>query len=138
MSERCPVKRVHAFNDWLAARATVVFGSMAMTYAFFLYGFIPVVMPSSMTTALYISNTIQLWSLPLLMVGSNVLGRAAERRALETHDSVKESKATLLEEIALVREDHAALAGLVSELHALLIPADASSKQAVAEPAGPQ
>jgi hypothetical protein len=101
------MNKIRTFNEWLAAHATLVFGSMWMTYAFCLYGFIPVIWPSAMNTLLYWSNTVQLWSLPLLMVGQNVLGRAAERRAIETHDAV-------MEELGLLRDAHDGLTELVS------------------------
>ena len=70
-------------NDWIAVHATLAFGSMWATYVFFLYGFAPIMWPKSLVTLLYWSNTVQLWSLPLLMVGQNVLGRAGERRDQE-------------------------------------------------------
>ena len=95
------------FNDLLAARATLVFGSMWLTYCFFMYGFVPVLWPAEMNTLLYWSNTVQLWSLPLLMVGQNVLGRSAEYRATETHDAV-------MEELGLLRDAHQELALLVA------------------------
>ncbi|WP_052069778.1 hypothetical protein [Streptacidiphilus albus] len=81
---------VREFNDRIAARATRAFGSMWVTYGLFLYGFLPILLPSLMVTLLYWSNTVQLWSLPLLMVGQQVLGRVAERQARETHDAVME------------------------------------------------
>lgn len=49
-------------NDWIAVHATILFGSMWATYAFFLYGFAPLIWPGSMVTLLYWSNTVQLWS----------------------------------------------------------------------------
>jgi len=76
---------VSKINDWIAIRSTLVFGSMWLTYAFFLYGFLPIVFPSEQVTILYWSNTIQLWALPLLLVGTNLLGRAAEIRAKQDH-----------------------------------------------------
>ncbi|MDH6141168.1 membrane protein implicated in regulation of membrane protease activity [Kitasatospora sp. GP30] len=91
------MSRVSEFNERLAVRATRVFGSMPTTYLFFAYGFLPVLVPAWMATLLYWSNTVQLWSLPLLMVGQAVLGRAAERRSSETHD-------TVMEELGLIRE----------------------------------
>ncbi len=112
--------RILAFNEWLAAHATSVFGSMATTYAFFVYGFIPVIVPSQMDHLLYWSNTVQLWSLPLLMVGQNVLGRASERRAIETHDAV-------MEELGLLREAHDELKQLVSTGAAAPAPAGGGS-----------
>ncbi|WP_370092436.1 hypothetical protein [Streptacidiphilus sp. MAP12-20] len=46
------------FNEWLAVKATNVFGSMGLTYLFFGYGFVPALVPSLMVTLLYWSNTI--------------------------------------------------------------------------------
>lgn len=102
------MSRITTFNETVAVRATLIFGSMWVTYLCFLYGFVPVLWPSEMNTLLYWSNTIQLWSLPLLMVGQNVLGRAAERRAVETHDAV-------MEELGLLRDAHRELAHLLAE-----------------------
>lgn len=67
-------------NDRIAARCTVIFGTMGMTYAFVVYGALGALFTAQQATLLYWSNWIQLWSLPLLMVGSLVLGRAADRR----------------------------------------------------------
>jgi hypothetical protein len=83
---------------------------MGVTYAFFAYGFLPIIFPSAMTALLYWSNTIQLWSLPLILVGQNVAARSINKMIQETH-------AVVLEEVALIREDHAALTDLVKELH---------------------
>jgi hypothetical protein len=81
---------------------------MWMTYMFFLYGFGPVLFPSAMTTMLYWSNTVQLWSLPLLMVGQNVMGRASEKRALETHDAVMSEMADIKKLLSLEEAAHVA------------------------------
>lgn len=86
-----------SLNDRIAAWATRVFGTMWMTYALAAYGLIPLVAPGAQNDLLYWSNWVQLWSLPLLMVGAAVLGRASVRQAQETHDAV-------LEELALLRE----------------------------------
>jgi hypothetical protein len=101
------LSRVSEFNERLAVRATRAFGSMWTTYALFAYGFLPVLLPGAMAALLYWSNTVQLWSLPLLMVGQAVLGRAAERQARETHDAV-------MEELGLLRQAHGELAQLVA------------------------
>lgn len=99
------MKGVTAFNERVAVRATRVFGSMWTTYALFLYGFVPVLLPAYMDHLLYWSNTVQLWSLPLLMVGSAVVGRAGERQAKETHDTVMEEREVLLEDRDLLRQE---------------------------------
>lgn len=69
-----------SINDKVAARATLVFGTMWMTYCFVVYGALGAIFTREQATLLYWSNWVQLWSLPLLMVGAVVLGRAAERR----------------------------------------------------------
>ena len=97
--------RARAVNERIAVLATGVFGSMWTTYGFFLYGFIPVIFPATMTALLYWSNTVQLWSLPLIAVGTAVLGRASVRQARETHDAVMEVLGLVREELALVREE---------------------------------
>lgn len=74
------------FNERLARRGTMAFGSMWTFYAFVIYGSLGAVFVSQQETLLYWSNWIQLWSMPLLMVGSLVLGRAAEKRAQTTYD----------------------------------------------------
>lgn len=83
-----------SLNDRIAAAATKVFGSMWTTYAFAVYGTLGAVLPDQQAVLLYWSNWIQLWSLPLLLVGTAVVNRAeAERsrqQAQETHDAVME------------------------------------------------
>ncbi|WP_088187525.1 hypothetical protein [Desulfosporosinus sp. FKA] len=105
------------FNEWLAVRATLIFGSMYTTYLFFLYGFAPVLFPNLMDKLLYWSNTVQLWSLPLLMVGQNVIGRASEKRAQETHDAVIEELAMVKEELKLARDERQDIKIVLKDVH---------------------
>lgn len=86
------------FNKWLARKATLIFGTMWMFYAFFVYGLLPLMPALSPYEGafFYWSGWVQLWALPLLMVGQNVLGEAAEKREQETHDAV-------MQELKLVR-----------------------------------
>ncbi|WP_370063624.1 hypothetical protein [Streptacidiphilus sp. MAP5-3] len=116
------------FNERLGVRATRIFGSMWTTYGFFAYGFLPVIFPAWMATLLYWSNSVQLWSLPLLMVGQMVMGRAGERQARETHDAVMEERQLLLEDRELLRQELAeeqAQRKQLAELVASLVPAAA-------------
>jgi hypothetical protein len=80
--------RINRFNVFLAINATLAFGTMWTTYLFIIYGFGPLIFPQYMEKMLYWSNTVQLWSLPLLMVGQNLLSRGSDQRAQETHDIV--------------------------------------------------
>jgi hypothetical protein len=106
-----PPGAITRFNEWLAVHAMAVFGSMWAFYVFLLYGVLPIVDPAHAFQYLNWSNWAQLWSLPLLMVGQSVLGRAAERRAAETHDAV-------MEELGLLRDAHAELARIVADQNA--------------------
>ena len=96
-------------NERIAVWATRKFGTMWMAYVFAAYGFIPLVWASLSTTVLYWSNWIQLWSLPLIMVGTAVIGRATERRIMEIHAAIQH-------ELQMEREQLAQLKRIVDHL----------------------
>lgn len=68
-----------SFNMRLAAWGTRKFGSMPAFYLFVIYGALGAVIVKYQASLLYWSNWVQLWSLPLLMVGGIVLGIAHDR-----------------------------------------------------------
>ena len=76
-------------NMRLAAWGTRVFGSMPAFYLFAVYGALGAVFVTAQATLLYWSNWIQLWSLPLLMVGGIVLGKAHDRMAQQQFDDTE-------------------------------------------------
>lgn len=76
-------------NDRVARRATLIFGTMVCTYGFVIYGALGAIFSKEQATLLYWSNWIQLWSLPLLMVGQVVLGRTSERRNQQAFDDTE-------------------------------------------------
>lgn len=117
LASTSPPNKVARFNEWLAVRGTRAFGTMWAFYVFTVYGLLPVVDPAHQVQYLLYSNALQLVALPLLAVGAYVLGRDSEQRQRETHDAVLATRDNVMEEIALVREDHAALAVLVGEMH---------------------
>jgi hypothetical protein len=78
------------FNNWVAEQGTKIFGTMIMTYAFIIYGLLPLFFPEQQDNLLYVSNVIQLFSLPLLAVGQNLSSKASERRAQKTYEMVRE------------------------------------------------
>ena len=78
-----------SFNMRLAARGTRLFGSMPAFYLFVVYGALGAILVKYQATLLYWSNWIQLWSLPLLMVGGIVLGIAHDRAAKQQFDDVE-------------------------------------------------
>jgi len=111
------MKRINAFNEWIGVHVTLIFGTMWITYLFFVYGFLPILIPSEMTTLLYWSNTVQLWSLPLLMVGQNVMGRSAEKRAEEDHETLMKEFIELKQMHSELRDENAEIRALVDEMH---------------------
>ena len=81
--------RVRRFNEWIALHMTLLFGSMWITYLFVFYGFLPLFLPNQEVNLLYWSNTVQLWSLPLLMVGTNLLNRKSEAQAQQQYAMIQ-------------------------------------------------
>ncbi|KLU59908.1 hypothetical protein CEB3_c40420 [Peptococcaceae bacterium CEB3] len=113
-------KGIARVNDLVAVRSTLIFGTMWMFYAFFVYGLLPLIpaLKPYEYSFFYWSGWVQLWALPLLMVGQNVIGRAAEARDQETHDAVMAELGIVKEELALAREEREELKILLAELHA--------------------
>jgi hypothetical protein len=99
---------VNAINERVAVRSTIIFGSIWMFYLFFLYGFLPLLpqLAHYQDKFLYWGSWVQLWALPLLMVGGIVLNRSTERRAAEDHE-------TLMGELAEIKEMHSELLGML-------------------------
>ncbi|MBI5835343.1 MAG: hypothetical protein HZB16_23795 [Armatimonadetes bacterium] len=125
--------RINEFNEKVAARGTVVFGSMWAFYVFFVWGllaFVPQLAHWKETILLISSAWIQLWALPLLMVGGIVLNRASEKRAEEDHETitkefelVKANQVTQVTELAEARVTRAEmhdLARLIPDIVARL------------------
>lgn len=79
---------MNKFNEFLAVKMTKAIGTMWAFYIFVIYGFVPVIFPQHTDKILYWSNFAQLVFLPLLAVGSAVLGKSSETQAKETHDTV--------------------------------------------------
>ena len=95
--------RLIQFNESVAMGGTKVFGSMWTAYAFCLWGLLGMLpgLPKAFTDLVLLVSSawIQLWALPLIMVGGIVLNRASEARAAEDH-------AAILEELQLMHEAH--------------------------------
>lgn len=98
------IKRI---NEWLAVHTTIALGTMWCVYAFVVLSVVPVFLPAWMSSILYFSNALQLTFLPLLLVGQNVLGRAAETRAQQDH-------AAIMDELAEIKDMHRQITVLVS------------------------
>ena len=66
--------RISQINESLALYLTKAFGTMWICYAFMVYGALPAfaIFQPHQASFLYWSNWVQLWSLPLIMVGTNI------------------------------------------------------------------
>ncbi|ANA13162.1 MULTISPECIES: hypothetical protein [Acetobacter] len=106
---------VNRFNENVAVKMTVMFGSIWCVYVFFLFSLVPAVVPQWQNTLLYISNCIQLVALPALMVGNAVLSRGADRRAAEDHQALLEILGDVREELADLKDKTAGLARSTNE-----------------------
>lgn len=97
-------------NDKIAIKMTKVFGTMWCTYAFIIYGLLGAVpsLAKYQVTILFWSNWIQLWSLPLLMVGAGVISAESAKAESQQRGAIEQQR----------QEDHQALMELVQELHA--------------------
>lgn len=84
------------FNIWVALHGVAVFGNIWTAYLFFFYGFLPLFFPQQQIALLYWSNTVQLWSLPLIMVGTNLLNRK--------YDDQTQRQYTMIERIDLITQ----------------------------------
>ncbi|MCE0742808.1 hypothetical protein LWC05_02700 [Acetobacter sicerae] len=91
------------FNDRLAIRMTIIFGSIWCVYAFMLFSLLPVFKPEWQGGLLYVSNSIQLVALPALMVGSAILARGNDQRAAEDHAALIEILSDVREEVGRLR-----------------------------------
>lgn len=110
---------IRKLNDLIAEKSTLVFGTMWMFYAFFIYGLLPLIpiLSHYQSQIFYWSGWVQLWALPLLMVGQNVMGRTAEQRSQETHDAVMDELALVREQLAIAQEEREEMKILIAELH---------------------
>lgn len=76
------------WGERIALGATRQFGTLWMTMLFVIYGALGALFVQQQPTLLYWSNWVQLWSLPLILVGTNLLGRHAEIRAEVDHEKL--------------------------------------------------
>lgn len=87
------ITKINQINEAIALWLTKAFGTMWICYAFMVYGLLPAfaIFHRHQESFLYWSNWVQLWSLPLILVGTNILGRDAEKRAKIDHEKLAKS-----------------------------------------------
>ena len=107
---------VSKINSVLATRITMVVGSIWAFYAFVIFGLTPVFWPTYETEILYWSNFLQLIFLPAITVGTVILNRDSEARALEDHKIIRREFGLLQEAHSMLHESLQEIAGGVHEL----------------------
>ncbi len=100
---------ISRINDILAARITMLVGTIWAFYAFVIFGLTPLIWPQYEEKILYWSNFLQLVFLPVITVGTAILSRASEARAVEDHKTIRR-------EFALLQEAHAQLGKSLHEI----------------------
>ena len=101
---------ISKINDSIALKAVAVMSSIWCVYGFLIWSLVPTLIPAAQDFVFYVSGgIIQLVALPLIMVGQNLMGAAAEQRAQEDHEH-------LVEILKDIQEDHQTLVDLVAEL----------------------
>ena len=112
---------INRINETFAVWLTKAFGTMWMFYAFMVYGLLPAfaLFRPQEASFLYWSNWIELWSLPLIMVGTNILGREVEKRSNLDHEklakSYEEQQQTYEQVIAMLKRQEEMMAELLKQ-----------------------
>lgn len=119
------------FNGKLAVLITRSFGSMPSFYILiaWMIGWIALASfgiwnfkydPYPFTFLLFLSNLVQLWALPVLSVGQNVLSRKAELQADEQFDTTKKTFEDILQIMQHLDKQDEELVKQTSMLHDIL------------------
>ena len=115
------IARIIQINETLAVCLTKAFGTMWICYAFMVYGLLPAfaIFHPYQDSFLYWSNWVQLWSLPLILVGTNILGREAEKRSKLDHEklakSYEEQQQTYNQVIAMLKKQEDMMADMLRQ-----------------------
>ena len=115
------LEKINQINETLALYLTKAFGTVWICYAFMIYGMLPAfaVFHPYQESFLYWSNWVQLWSLPLILVGTNILGRNAERRSQLDHErlakSYDEQKKTYSQVIAMLQKQEEMMTAMLQQ-----------------------
>ena len=101
---RAWARKIKESNEWIALHVTMIFGTMWIAYIFFFYGFMPIFFPKYIVQLLYWSNTVQLWSLPLILVGTNLLNKSFNRKINQMHDKIDAMYKMIQEEMQELKD----------------------------------
>ena len=88
--------KIETINNLIALKSVNAMSTMWCVYVFAILSLTPLLYADSITFVQYVSGSIiQLISLPLIMVGQELLGRTAEARAIKDHHTIQKSFAEL-------------------------------------------
>lgn len=105
-----PESLISRINDVLAMRITLLVGSIWAFYAFVIFGLTPLLWPGYEQEILYWSNFLQLIFLPVITVGTAIMSRDSERRAMEDHKNIRK-------EFVMMRELHTEATQSLQAIH---------------------
>ena len=109
MKNTPPDTIISKVNEIVATRITMWVGTIWAFYAFVIFGLTPLMWPSYEEQILYWSNFLQLIFLPVITVGTAIISRGSEARAVEDHETIKK-------EFALLQDAHDRLLKLLDEI----------------------
>jgi hypothetical protein len=132
MSDAGSASAVRKVNDLLATRITLLVGSIWAFYAFVIFGLTPLLWPQYETQILYWSNFLQLIFLPVITVGTAIMSRGTETRAVQDHETIRKEFALLQDAHRML---HTSLRDIGAGVHTLL--ARSGGDAAGRGPAGP-
>ena len=102
------------FNNKLAVKITIIFGSMWTAHTLLVMALTPLLFPELTTIIMYISTTIiQLVALSWIMVGNNVLSEKNEKRAEQDHKKI-------LEQFEMASKQREETKGIISNIAKIL------------------
>jgi hypothetical protein len=102
---------ISRINDVLATRITMLVGTIWAFYAFVIFGLTSILWPGYEEQILYWSNFLQLVFLPIITVGTTILSRDSEARAIEDHKKISK-------EFDMLRNHDKRVAHLLQEMSA--------------------
>ena len=134
--------RITQFNETVAVKGSMAFGSMATFWLFMTWGILGLLpwLPTKWTNLILLVSSawIQLAALPLIMVGGVVLNRASEARAAQDHSAILEELAlvheahdVILEELALAKEERQLLQAINQRLELVLAAKELATLQGI-------
>ena len=91
---------IRRLNNWLAVKITKGFGSMWTAHAFMIYSFIPLIWIKLSDKVLFWSNAMQLWALPFIMVGQQLMSIGFNKKFDEMYAMIEEQGAMRRKELA--------------------------------------